>query len=90
MFALKVAQEDEELRLRRYREEIWRRHLEYCRSLGLDPAVCHNFRIYYFVLVSLSDLFQLLLLSFLSFLILGYFSFEFLKGSKLGEINNNS
>ena len=39
LFALRVAQEDEELRLKRYHEDIWRRHLEHCLALGLDPAV---------------------------------------------------
>lgn len=39
LFALRVAQEDEEMRMRRYQEEVWKRHLEHCMALGLDPTV---------------------------------------------------
>lgn len=38
-FALRVAQQDEELRARRCQEDVWRRHLEHCLSVGLEPSV---------------------------------------------------
>lgn len=44
LFAIRVAAQDEALRLKRNQEalvggDIWRRHLEHCLSLGFDPSV---------------------------------------------------
>jgi len=45
-FALRVAQQDEELRARRCQEDVWRRHLEHCLSVGLEPSVWILFSYY--------------------------------------------
>lgn len=37
LFALKVAQKDEEERQRRQQQELWRQHEDQCMALGVDP-----------------------------------------------------
>lgn len=39
LFALKVAQQDEELRARKCQADVWRRHLEKCLAFGVEPAI---------------------------------------------------
>ncbi|KAJ9595221.1 hypothetical protein L9F63_013482, partial [Diploptera punctata] len=43
LFAMKVAQEEEEVRQRRHQQEVWRQHEDRCLALGVDPHMSTMF-----------------------------------------------